>query len=186
MAGFGHHVPGSSLLQSSSVKVGGAKISGGLLLFENSQKEGPRMLVAHPGGPFFKNRDDGWWSIPKGEPEDGEEIFHAALREFEEETGLPPQGPFIELGDILQKNGKRVYAWAFEGTWPEGKIPECNEITLEFPKGTGKTWTFPEIDRVLMLSPDGAREKLMKEQRPFIDRLLEKLNMDANATQRKV
>ena len=97
MAGFDHHVLGSSLLQSGSVEVGGVKISGGLLLFENSQKEGPRMLVAHPGGPFFKNRDNGWWSIPKGEPEDGEEIFHAALREFEEETGLPPQGPFIDV-----------------------------------------------------------------------------------------
>ena len=185
MAGFGHHVIGSALLQFGSIEVGGAKISGGLLLFENSQKEEPCMLVAHPGGPFFKNRDDGWWSIPKGEPEDNEEIFHAALREFEEETGLPPQGPFIELGDILQKNGKRVYAWAFEGTWPEGKIPVCNEITLEYPKGSGKTWTFPEIDRVLMLLPDEARKKLRKEQWPFIDRLLEKLNLNANAPHRK-
>jgi predicted NUDIX family NTP pyrophosphohydrolase len=186
MARFGHHVPRAPLLQSEPGEVNGAKTSGGLLLFDNSGKDGPRMLVAHPGGPFFTNRDDGWWSIPKGEPEDGEEIFHAALREFEEETGLPPHGPFIELGDILQKNGKRVYAWAFEGTWPEGKSPECHEITLEFPKGSGKTWTFPEIDRVLMLPPDGAREKLKREQSPFVDRLLDKLNLDTNPTQRKV
>lgn len=134
------------------------------------------MLVAHPGGPFFKNKDEGWWSIPKGEPEDGEEIFEAALREFEEETGLASTGPYIKLGDILQKNGKRVYAWAFEGTWPKGKKPECNEITLEFPKGSGKTWTFPEIDRALMLSPVVAKKKLRIEQEPFIDRLLEKLS----------
>ena len=103
------------------------------------------MLVAHPGGPFFKNKDDGWWSIPKGEPEEGEDIFNAALREFEEETGLNPKGPFIDLGNILQKNGKRVYAWAFEGTWPKGKLPECNEITLEFPKGSGKSLSLIHI-----------------------------------------
>ena len=166
--------------------MGGAKISGGLLLFENSQREEPRLLVAHPGGPFFKNRDDGWWSIPKGEPEDNEEIFHAALREFEEETGLPPQGPFIELGDILQKNGKRVYAWAFEGEWPEGKIPDCNEITLEYPRGSGKEWTFPEIDRALMLDPREARKKLRAEQAPFVDRLLENIALRENTAQRKV
>ena len=134
------------------------------------------MLVAHPGGPFFTNRDDGWWSIPKGEPEEGEEIFNAALREFEEETGLKPHGPFIELGNVLQKNGKRVYAWAFEGTWPKGKLPECNEITLEFPKGSGKNWTFPEIDRVLMLPRTEARAKLRKEQIPFVVRLLKRLD----------
>ena len=98
------------------------------------------------------------------------------MREFEEETGLASTGPYIKLGDILQKNGKRVYAWAFEGTWPKGKKPECNEITLEFPKGSGKTWTFPEIDRALMLSPVVAKKKLRIEQEPFIDRLLEKLS----------
>ena len=153
-----------------------------MLLFEKSEKDGTHMLVAHPGGPFFTNRDEGWWSIPKGEPEEGEEIFDAALREFEEETGLTPQSPFIELGNILQKNGKRVYAWAFEGTWPEGKIPECNEITLEFPKGSGKSWTFPEIDRVLMLPPAEARAKLRKEQIPFVDRLLERLDSSGKAS----
>ena len=140
------------------------------------------MLVAHPGGPFFANKDEGWWSIPKGEPEQEEEIFDAALREFEEETGLKPKGPYIELGNILQKNGKRVYAWAFEGAWPEGKIPKCNEITLEFPKGSGKSWTFPEIDRALMLPPAQARAKLRKEQTPFIDRLLERLERNSMAS----
>jgi predicted NUDIX family NTP pyrophosphohydrolase len=143
------------------------------------------MLVAHPGGPFFKNRDDGWWSIPKGEPEQDEEIFAAALREFEEETGMAPQGPFIDLGDIVQKNGKRVFAWAFEGHWPDGKKPECNEISLEFPKGSGKTWTFPEIDRVLMLGPEEARKKLRAEQVPFVDRLLRSLSSETPLSQSK-
>ena len=163
----------------------GAKVSGGLLLFNSRAGNLPRMLVAHPGGPFFKNRDDGWWSIPKGEPEQDEEIFAAALREFEEETGMAPQGPFIDLGDIVQKNGKRVFAWAFEGHWPDGKKPECNEISLEFPKGSGKTWTFPEIDRVLMLGPEEARKKLRAEQVPFVDRLLRSLSSETPLSQSK-
>ena len=147
------------------------KISGGLLLY-NLTGGSPRFLVAHPGGPFFRKRDEGWWSIPKGEPEEGEEIFDAAIREFEEETGLCPEGPYLELGDVMQKNGKRVHAWGFEGKWEDGRIPECNEITLEFPKGSGKLWTFPEIDQAELLSPENAKKKLREEQHPFVDRLL--------------
>ena len=96
------------------------KTSGGLVLY-NLIGNSPRFLVAHPGGPFFRKRDEGWWSIPKGEPEEGEEIFDAAIREFEEETGLCPEGPYIGLGTIVQKSGKRVHAWAFEGEWEDGK-----------------------------------------------------------------
>ena len=155
------------------------KISGGLLLYDKGGVA-TRFLVAHPGGPFFRKRDEGCWSIPKGEPESGEEVFDAAIREFEEETGLCPAGPFLELGDIVQKNGKRVYAWGFEGEWEEGRIPECNEITLEFPKGTGKMWTFPEIDRAELLPLEEAKQKLRKEQHPFIDRLLKILSDGEN------
>ena len=155
------------------------RISGGLLLY-NKNGTSIRLLVAHPGGPFFRKRDEGWWSIPKGEPEEGEDIFDAAIREFEEETGLCPKGPYLELGDILQKNGKRVYAWGFEGEWEDGRIPECNEITLEFPKGTGKTWTFPEIDQAELFSLEGAKRKLREEQHPFVDRLLAILNEKEN------
>ena len=150
------------------------KISGGLVLYEQ-RDESIKFLIAHPGGPFFKNRDDGWWSIPKGEPEENEEIFDAAIREFEEETGLVPNGPYINLGDILQKNGKRVYAWGFPGTWAEGTVPRCNEITLEFPKGSGKTWTFPEIDQAIMMNENQAKQKLRAEQAPLIDRLIKML-----------
>ena len=147
------------------------KTSGGLVLY-NLTGNYPRFLVAHPGGPFFSKRDEGWWSIPKGEPEKGEEIFDAATREFEEETGLCPEGPYIELGTIVQKSGKRVYAWAFEGDWEDGRIPECNEITLEFPKGSGKSWTFPEIDKAELLSLEDAKIKLREEQHPFLERLV--------------
>ncbi|MBT3569053.1 MAG: NUDIX domain-containing protein [Opitutae bacterium] len=153
------------------------KVSGGLLLFNRSNKEDdtPRMLVAHPGGPFFQKRDEGWWSIPKGEPEENEDVFAAALREFQEETGKDAEGPFINLGSIKQKNRKQVYAWAFEGNWEEGSILKCKKITLEYPKGTGRMWTFPEIDRVEMLSPEDAKRKLQEEQRPFVDRLMKLL-----------
>ena len=105
-----------------------------------------------------------------------EDIFAAAIREFEEETGVVPEGPFLNLGSIVQKNGKKVFAWAFQGTWEDGQIPECNEITLEFPKGSGREWTFPEIDQAEMLPPDEAKKKLRQEQHPFVDRLMEVLN----------
>ena len=153
------------------------KISGGLVLFNLNKGKEPTFLIAHPGGPFFKNRDDGWWSIPKGEPEANESIFEAAKREFEEETGMKPYGPYINLGDIVQKNGKRVFAWGFEGKWPTDKIPVCNHITLEYPKGTGKTWTFPEIDKAIMMNLSETKKKLRAEQFPLILRLFETLGL---------
>ena len=150
------------------------KISGGLVLYEKDNQT-TQFLIAHPGGPLFKNRDDGWWSIPKGEPNKGEEVFDAAIREFEEETGLIPRGPYLDLGSILQKNGKRVYAWGFSGKWIKGTIPKCNEITLEFPKGSGENWTFPEIDQAVMMTEREAKIKLCPEQCSFIDRLIDAL-----------
>ena len=152
-----------------------SKTSGGLVLYDITNINEPKFLIAHPGGPFFTNRDNGWWSIPKGEPEENEDVFDAALREFEEETGMVPQGPYIDLGNIVQKNGKRVYAWAFAGCWEDGRIPACNEITIEHPKGSGKMWTFPEIDQAIMLNNKDARQKLRIEQIPLLDRLLLKI-----------
>jgi len=148
------------------------KTSGGLILYNQKNGNQLKFLIAHPGGPFFKNRDDGWWTIPKGEPEENEEILDAAIREFKEETGKTPNGPYIELGNILQKNGKRVYAWGFEGDWDNDQKLKCNEITLEFPKGTGKLWTFPEIDQAIMTNAVEAKKKLRAEQYPLIDRLV--------------
>lgn len=152
------------------------KISGGLVLYkEDTDNQKVFVLVAHPGGPYFINKDAGWWSIPKGEPEPNEDIFLAALREFEEETGMAPTGPFLELGSITQNNGKEVFAWAFEGNWPEDRTLVCNEITLEYPKKSGKIWTFPEIDRVAFLPAEEAKLKLRQQQAPLIDRLLQRL-----------
>jgi predicted NUDIX family NTP pyrophosphohydrolase len=152
------------------------KTSGGLLLYKQGNcSDELKVLIAHPGGPFFANKDNGWWSIPKGEPESGEDIFHAALREFEEETGEKSNGPYLDLGSIFQKNGKEVFAWAFAGHWEEGKVPRCNEISLEYPKGSGKEWTFPEIDRALLLPIAEAKIKLRPEQAVLVDRLVERL-----------
>ena len=152
------------------------KISGGLILYRIDHILNEiNCLVAHPGGPFFKNKDDGWWSIPKGEPDTKEDIFLAALREFEEETGEKPKGPYLDLGSIIQKNGKEVFAWAFAGDWDNGKIPVCNEITIEYPRDSGKMWTFPEIDQALLLPANEAKKKLRPEQAVLIDRLIERL-----------
>ena len=152
------------------------KVSGGLVLYRKNPKDHSLLvLVAHPGGPYFKNKDDGWWTIPKGEPNPQEDIFLAALREFEEETGMKPSGPFIDLGSIIQNNGKKVFAWAFEGNWPDDRIPDCNEISMEYPKGSGKIWKFPEIDRVEFLPVEKAKQKLRGQQVPFLDRLVQRI-----------
>ncbi len=152
------------------------KVSGGLVLYlEDTENEQILVLVAHPGGPFFKNKDDGWWSIPKGEPEPLEDIFMTALREFEEETGMCPSGPFLSLGSIIQNNGKEVFAWAFEGNWPDDRKLICNEISMEYPKGSGKVWRFPEIDRVAFLPLEKAKLKLRPQQAPLLDRLKNRL-----------
>ena len=105
----------------------------------------------------------------------------AALREFEEETGEKPHGPYLDLGWIIQKNGKKVFAWAFAGDWEDGKIPVCNEITMEYPKDSGKMWTFPEIDQALLLPAEEAKQKLRPEQAVLVDRLIERLPNIADA-----
>jgi len=162
------------------------KVSGGLVLFKRDVKtDNLTILVAHPGGPFFANKDDGWWSIPKGEPDPNEDLFFAALREFEEETGMAPIGPYLELGSIIQNNGKEEFAWAFEGDWPDNRKPVCNEITMEFPKGSGKIWTFPEIDRVEFLPLEEAKIKLRPQQAHLLDRLKERLIISSTSRSSK-
>jgi predicted NUDIX family NTP pyrophosphohydrolase len=146
------------------------RISAGLLMYR--MREGKlEVFLAHPGGPLFKNKDEGHWSIPKGEIESGEVLLSAAIREFEEETGLEPRGDFIELGTIAQKGGKIVHAWAFAGEWEEAQLPRSNTFELEWPPRSGKIQRFPEIDRAGFFSIPQAREKLKEAQHPFLDRL---------------
>jgi predicted NUDIX family NTP pyrophosphohydrolase len=130
-----------------------------------------QVLLAHPGGPYWSRRDAGAWTLPKGECEEGEDLLDCARREFREETGCLPLGPFEGLGEIRQKSGKYVAAWTFEGDMdPAGHSSQ--QFELEWPPRSGQLYEFPEVDRVAWFDPAGAREKLLPAQAVFIDRLL--------------
>jgi predicted NUDIX family NTP pyrophosphohydrolase len=148
--------------------------SAGILLFRHGEP-GLEVLLVHPGGPFFARRDDGAWSIPKGLYEDGEEPLAAARREFAEELGSEcPDGSALELGEIRQKNGKRVTAWAVEGDLDADSITS-NTFELEWPPRSGRRQEFPEIDRAAWFTLDAARTKLLAAQTPLLDRLADAL-----------
>ncbi|TML05641.1 MAG: NUDIX domain-containing protein [Actinobacteria bacterium] len=148
--------------------------SAGILLYRHGD-DGPEVLLVHPGGPFFARRDDGAWSIPKGLYEDDEEPLAAARREFAEELGSPcPDGPTLELGEIRQKNGKRVTAWALEGDLDAEAITS-NTFELEWPPRSGRRQEFPEVDRAAWFTLDAARVKILAAQAPLLDRLAEQV-----------
>jgi predicted NUDIX family NTP pyrophosphohydrolase len=151
-------------------------ISAGLLLFRRTHGELEVFLV-HPGGPFWKNRDAGAWSIPKGLVDPGEEPLAAACRELTEETGITVAGPFIPLGPVQQKSGKLVHAWACEANADENTIIS-NTTRIELPCGSGRWLDIPEIDRAAWLSPKLARQKINPAQAELIDRL-EKLLVES-------
>jgi predicted NUDIX family NTP pyrophosphohydrolase len=151
-----------------------AKRSAGIVLYRVG-RDGPSVLLVHPGGPFWARRDAGAWSIPKGEYEDGEDPRACALREFEEETGTAlPAGELVELGSVKQKNGKVVTAWAVEGDLDADSV-RSNTFTMEWPPRSGQTAEFPEIDRAEWFGADEAREKLVAAQSEFVNRLLERI-----------
>jgi predicted NUDIX family NTP pyrophosphohydrolase len=143
--------------------------SAGLLLYRRTAA-GLELFLAHPGGPFWHNRDAGAWTIPKGVAEAGEDGLMAARREFEEETGVHPVGPFVSLGSIRQKAGKIVHAWAWEGDADPALITS-NTMTTEWPRGSGRFITFPEVDRCAWFDPQAARERINPAQAELIDRL---------------
>lgn len=148
-----------------------AKRSAGILLYRLSGGV-PEVLLVHPGGPFWARRDAGAWSVPKGEYEDGDDPLASALREFEEETGAALEsGELLELGDVKQKSGKVVTAWAAEGDLDPDAV-HSNTFTMEWPPRSGRTAEFPEIDRACWFGIDDAREKLNPAQAEFLDRLL--------------
>jgi predicted NUDIX family NTP pyrophosphohydrolase len=120
-------------------------------------------------------KDIGGWTIPKGEPEPGEALEAAAAREFTEETGLPVSGERLSLGEIRQKGGKTVYAWAFAGELPPGFVPRSNLFEMEWPPKSGKRQSFPEIDRIELFPLEVARVKINPAQAAFLDRLVELL-----------
>jgi predicted NUDIX family NTP pyrophosphohydrolase len=148
--------------------------SAGILLYRHAGG-GLEVLLVHPGGPFFARRDDGAWSIPKGVHEDGEEPLAAARREFAEELGSPcPDGEALDLGEIRQKSGKRVMAWAVAGDLDASTIAS-NTFEVEWPPRSGRKQTFPEVDRAAWFALDAARVKLLAAQAEFLDRLAERL-----------
>jgi predicted NUDIX family NTP pyrophosphohydrolase len=151
-----------------------ARKSAGILLYRGTGAE-LELLLVHPGGPFWAQKDAGAWSIPKGEYGDDEDPRACALREFEEETGTPlPPGELIDLGDVRQKGGKVVTAWAAQGDLDAGAI-RSNTFRMQWPPRSGRWATFPEVDRAGWFVVDEAREKLNQAQSEFVDRLLARL-----------
>jgi predicted NUDIX family NTP pyrophosphohydrolase len=151
-----------------------AKRSAGILLFRG---RGPalRLLLVHPGGPFWAKKDLGAWSIPKGESEEGEDALAVARREFEEELGSrAPAGEVIDLGELVQPSRKVVTAFAIEGDFDASRLAS-NLFEMEWPPKSGRVQSFPEVDRAQWFTVEEAREKILPGQRPFIDRLLERL-----------
>ena len=149
-------------------------ISCGLLLFETEPEL--RVLLAHPGGPFFAKKDLGSWSIPKGLVDESDaDHLESAKREFIEETGydLSLVKEYLPLGAVKLKSGKLVHAWAFAGRWEDGRVPESNCFEIEWPPRSGRTQRFPEIDRAEMFLIAEARTRINERQVPFLDRLVD-------------
>jgi predicted NUDIX family NTP pyrophosphohydrolase len=145
------------------------KISAGLLMY---RKRGHmvEVLLVHPGGPFWAKKDLGAWTIPKGECSPNEDVLSCARREFEEETGLVPVGPFTPLTAVKQSGGKVVHAWAFEGDWDPATL-QSNTFSMEWPPRSGRHQQFPELDRAAWYRVDEARARILRSQGRLLDEL---------------
>jgi predicted NUDIX family NTP pyrophosphohydrolase len=153
-----------------------ARRSAGILLYRLAGQE-PEVLLVHPGGPFWARKDEGAWSIPKGEYADDEDPRAAAFREFEEDLGAaPPNDPdaLLDLGEVRQRSGKVVTAYALEGDLDASAITS-NTFAMEWPPRSGKTQEFPEVDRAGWFAPSEARARLVPAQAELVDRLLDRL-----------
>ena len=128
------------------------------------------VLLVHPGGPFWANKDEGVWSIPKGEPAEGEDALDTARREFEEETSFRPESPYLALGTVRQKGGKIVHAWAFEGDCDPAAV-RSNTCEVEWPPRSGRRLTVPEVDRAAWFDLAEARKRINPAQAAFLEAL---------------
>ena len=144
--------------------------SAGLLMYRRTAQGALQVLLAHPGGPYWRGKDAGAWTLPKGEYADPEEALGAARREFLEETGFEPAPPFIPLGEIVQKSGKHIAAWAFPGDFDPARL-RSNSFEIEWPPRSGRRQRFPEIDRVDWFGLAEARHKLNPAQCALVERL---------------
>jgi predicted NUDIX family NTP pyrophosphohydrolase len=146
------------------------KRSAGLLMYRR-RGGAVELLLVHPGGPFWAKKDDGAWSIPKGEYDDDEAPLAVAKREFAEEVGAVPDGDFVDLGEVTQAGRKVVRAFALESDFDVARL-QSNTFEIEWPPKSGRKRSFPEVDRAEWFAPDAARRKILAGQRPFIERLL--------------
>ena len=144
-------------------------VSAGLLLYRRGAR-GLEVFLAHPGGPFWADRETGAWTIPKGMIDEGEDPLAAARREFREETGIEAPGPFVPLGSVRQKAGKTVHAWAWEGDADAATVTS-NETRTEWPRGSGRWITYPEVDRCAWFTVEEAGVKMNPAQAELLGRL---------------
>ena|SRR5215216_4949922 len=154
-----------------------SKHSAGILLFRRGEEGAVEFLLVHPGGPFWRRKDQGAWTIPKGQIEDEEEARACAIRELEEELGQAPDldpGQLIGLGSIKQRAGKVVEAWAAEAAFDPADLAS-NTFSIEWPPRSGEEQEFPEVDKAEWFDPETAREKILPAQAELLDRLLERL-----------
>jgi predicted NUDIX family NTP pyrophosphohydrolase len=150
------------------------KTSAGILLYKKVQGA-LQVFLVHPGGPYFARKDEGVWSIPKGEIDEGEDPLAAARREFEEETGCRPEGGLIPLSPVKQKGGKTVLSWSVEGGCDAGTI-SSNTFTIEWPTGSGRMQEYPEVDRAGWFTVEEAKRKIHPAQAALIDELCSKVS----------
>ena len=144
-------------------------------MFRTRQK-GPEVLLVHPGGPYFQSKDEGVWTIPKGEVAEGEDLLERAKIEFQEELGITASGNWMDLGNVTQKGGKTVHAWAFPGELKDDFKLVSNSFEMEWPPRSGRVRQFPEVDRASFFPVEEARRKINLAQTVFLDRLIEQLN----------
>ncbi|MFA5897633.1 MAG: NUDIX domain-containing protein [Hyphomicrobium sp.] len=150
--------------------------SAGLLMYRRAQDRPIEVFLVHPGGPFWAKKDLAAWSVPKGEYKDDEDPLDAARREFEEETGMEAEEPFLPLSAVKQPSGKIISAWAFSGDFDPARL-RSNTFEMEWPKGSGRIKEFPEVDRADWFTIAEARKKILAGQVPFLDELCQKLGI---------
>jgi predicted NUDIX family NTP pyrophosphohydrolase len=152
---------------------GKQKLSAGILMYRWKHKE-LQVLLVHPGGPYWANKDAGSWSVPKGEFEAGQDPLENAIREFKEETGQEVSGNFLPLDPLRQKSGKIIYAWIVEGEFDEGNVVS-NNFKLEWPPKSGQFKEFPEVDKAGWFTLEEARVKIIPGQTGFLNQLVNKI-----------
>jgi predicted NUDIX family NTP pyrophosphohydrolase len=160
------------------------KTSAGLLMYRGRQKN-VEVLLAHPGGPYYAKKDEGVWTIPKGEVSEGEDTLVAACREFEEEIGIAPHPPYLALGAIKQRSGKVVHVWACEAPldWNDTEPIHSNEFEIEWPPKSGKIKKFPEVDKAHFMPLEEARRKIIPAQSSILDLLEEIMGAPTGVTE---